>query len=265
MKLVDRKLRVAPSIKSDLKSLPTTGNASQHELENLNNNDLLQIITANSNTDLTLKTLANAYTPRVVVIGTIPTLLIEPAQFLRGYIVINPQLLASGQTAATTLFPLAATGPGVYTSPEVDVSAIEQVRAFLNITAQAIGALIQVDFQSQDPLSLNWVTTSTNVFTSNSSIGTYYADVGDFGIDANFRAIVTITGGSITFSLALLTKGGIISSTGSTIFIGNSDVNVTFGYSLLPGQKETIYLKENTPLYGIVASGTVAVKIFQLQ
>ncbi len=252
-------------VKADLRSLPTTGNLSQNELAQLNNQQLLGVLAGNSNIDLTLKTLANAFTPRVVTVGTTATLVIQPEQYLRGYTLINPQLFASGTTSATTLFALAAAGAGIYTSPEVDVSAINEVRAFLRISAQAVGATIQVDAQSQDPLSTLWTTVSTNIFTLNSAIGVYYADLGSFGVDANFRMVVTITGGSITFSLSMLTKGGIVTSTGSTIYLGNSDVNVNFGYALLPGQKETFYLKENTPIYAIVASGSVGLQVFQLQ
>lgn len=138
---------------------------------------------------------------------------------------------------------------------------------FLDVTANATPLTLVVNAQSQDPLSGNWATTQADIFSGSAAVGTYYADIGPLGVDRVIRlqAVVGAGAGTLTFSISGLFKGGLNTPVGSTVYIGSPDVNTTFGYPLLPGDKLPVFLRENVGLFAITATNPLVLKIFQLQ
>lgn len=233
----------------------------------LDNNQLLRHILKNTDIDVLLKTLGNAFFPRQITVGASPliTPLIEPNRYPRGYILINPNQTVSGVVTTVTVFPAATVFPvGVTNSASINVEGHRTARFFLNITEATAGPLT-VDAQSQDPISGNWTTVQADIFGGVVAVGTYYATIGEIGVDQNMRLQVTVAGDTMTGSIAGILKEAFGSTiAGPTVFLGNADVNTTIGYPLLAGQRETIYLKENTPLFGIAVAAT-DLRLFELQ
>lgn len=237
----------------------------------LDNNDALIRILRNTDIDITLKTIGNAFFPRVVQVGTVPTILIEPNRSPRGYILINPNSTISGVVTSVTVFPV-ATGftPGIITSAAINVSGHGGAAFFLNITATGGATGIQFDLQTLDPVSGQWMTAQADLFPDAVSggavqAGQYYANVGAIGIDNQARLQVTTVGGTVTGSVGATLKPSLAATiAGSSVFIGGPDVNTTIGFPLVSGQKEVFWLKENTAIYG-VAAAIQQVNIFELQ
>lgn len=194
------------------------------------------------------------------------TQIIQPAKFPRGYIIINPAEI-SGFSSTVTFLASAARAPGTYTSTAFNVSGIDRVAIWLDVTANALPHTLTVNAQTQDPLTGNWATSQPDIFTGSNAVGTYYALVGQLGVDRNIRlqAVVGAGAGTATFSLSGLLKGGTATPTGSTIYLGAANVNTTIGYPLLPGQRETWYLRDSVPLFCISPTEPVVLKVFQLQ
>jgi len=231
----------------------------------LDNNALLKYILKNTDIDILLRTIGNAFFPRSITIGTTPTVLIQPNRTPRGYILINPNTTVSGVVtdvtvfAAGTVFPVATTN-----SASINVSGHGAAGFVMNITEGSAGP-VSVNLQTQDPISGNWATAQSDIFGGARIVGTYYANVGAIGIDENARLQVVVAGDTMTASIAAMLKPALAGTiSGPTIFIGGEDVNTTIGFPLLSGQKETFFLKENTPLYGIAAAAT-NLRLFELQ
>lgn len=231
----------------------------------LDNNQLLRYILRNTDIDILLRTLGNAFFPRSFTIGTTPTQIISPNRYPRGYILINPNTTVSGVVSDVTVFPAGTVfAVGVTNSASINVAGHTNATFFLNITEATAGPMT-VDLQSQDPISGNWVTVQADIFGGVVAVGTYHAFVGAVGIDENARLQVTVAGDTFTGSISALLKPALAGTiAGPTIFLGNEDVTTTLGFPLLGGQKETIYLKENTPLYGIATAAT-DLRLFELQ
>lgn len=243
---------------------------SKEDHHALTNNELLRHILKNTDIDILLRTLGNAFTPRSVDVLTTRTELIRANRYPRGYILLNPApSLTSGVTSSITVFPSALRVPGTYLSANITTSNFLSARAFLDVTVQAAGATLLVDLQTRDPDTLNFATAQADIFAGSAAVGTYYANLGQTGVDliARFRAVVGVN--NLTFSMSVILKEGVpVEGTvpSSTIFLGPRDLNTATGYPLLPGQKETFFLKENTPLFGIVtAPGPVTIRVFELQ
>lgn len=231
----------------------------------LDNNQLLSYILKNTDIDILLRTLGNAFFPRQITVGTTPTLLIRPNRTPRGYIFVNPNTTVSGVVTAVTVFPAGTVFlVGSVNSASINVAGHGGAAFILNITEATAGPMT-VDLQTQDPISGNWATAQSDIFGGVVAIGTYYANVGGNGIDQNARLVVTVAGDTMTGSIAAILKPQLAGTvSGPTIFLGNEDVSTTLGFPLLSGQRETLYLKENTPLYGIAVAAT-DLRVFELQ
>lgn len=231
----------------------------------LDNNQLLRYILKNTDIDILLRTLGNAFFPRAITVGTTPTLLVRPNRYPRGYIFINPNTTVSGVVTAVTVFPVGTLFPVAATaSASINVAGHSTAAFFLVITEATAGPMT-VDLQSQDPLTGNWVTVQSDIFGGVVAVGTYYANVGVIGVDQNARLLVTVAGDTFTGSISTVLKPALAGTvSGPTIFMGNQDVTTTLGFPLLSGQRETLYLKENTPLYGIAVAAT-DLRLFELQ
>lgn len=239
---------------------------SRETNELLGNTDLLSYILRNSDIDILLRTLGTAFFPRSITIGTTPTVLIDPNRSPRGYILINPNTTVSGVVTDVTVFPAGTVFPVASTpSASINVSGHGGAAFVLNVTAPSIGP-VTVDLQTQDPISGNWATAQSDIFAGAGTVGgTFYANVGSIGIDEHARLMVNVAGGAMTGSLAAMLKPALAGTiSGPTVFLGGPDVNTTVGYPLLSGQKETLYFKENTSLFGIAIAAT-NIRVFELQ
>lgn len=234
----------------------------------LDNNEALIRILKNTDIDILLRTIGNAFFPRVITVQTAPTLLIAPNRTPRGYIAINPNAGASGLVGSVTVFPVGTVFPVATTdSAALNVSGNSSAAFFLDITEAT--ASLQIDLQTLDPISGNWATAQEDIFQLGGpgpgNVGTYYANVGGIGIDQFVRLRVIVAGDTMTGSIGMVTKStGSGISAGATVFIGGPDVNTTIGFPIFSGQKETFYLKENTAIYA-VATAPTNLNIFELQ
>lgn len=233
--------------------------------KDLDNNDALIRILKNTDIDIALRTIGNAFFPRLVSIGTSPTLIIAPNRVPRGYILLNTNTSVSGVVQNVTLFPAGTVFPvAVTNSAAVNVSAHGGAAFFLDITEATAGPMT-VDLQSQDPISGNWVTVQADLFSGVVGIGTYYANAGINGIDSQARLQVTVATDTFTGSLGAILKPALSAAVSSpTVFIGGPDVNTTIGLPLISGVRESFWLKENTALFGI-SSVAGQINVFELQ
>lgn len=233
--------------------------------KDLDNNDALIRILHNTEIDITLRTIGNAFFPRVVSVGTSPTLLIAPNRAPRGYILLNTGTSISGVVQTVELFPVGTVFPvGVTNTAQVNVSGYGGASFFLDITEATAGPMT-VDLQTLDPISGNWVTVQADLFSGVVGIGTYYANAGIVGIDENARLQITVATDTFTGSLGAVLKPALSAAVASpTVFIGGPDVNTTIGLPLISGVRESFWLKENTAIYGIAAVAG-SINIFELQ
>lgn len=238
-------------------------------LKDLDNNDALIRILKNTDIDIALRTIGNAFFPRVITLGTDPTLIIAPNRSPRGYILINANTSASGITTTLTMFAAATVLPVATTNTAaVSVGGYETARFLCNVTEASAGATTSFNLETQDPISGNWAIAQSDIFQwggGGAAVGTYYANVGGIGVDDQMRISAVVGGDTMTCSLACILKPAISATiAGATAFIGGPDVNTTIGYPVLSGTKETFYLKENTAIYGI-ATGALTLNVFELQ
>lgn len=238
---------------------------SRETNQELSNNELLRYILKNTDIDVLLRTIGNAFFPRSITVGLTPTPIIEPNRTPRGYILINPSTTISGVVTTVVVFAGGTIFPvGVTNSASINVSGHGGATFILNITEATAGPMT-VDLQTQDPISGNWATVQSDLFSGVVAIGTYAAPVGTIGIDQNARLVVTVAGDTFTGSISAILKPQLSGSVaGATVFIGNNDVNTTIGFPVLGGQREVFYLRENTPLFGIAVAPT-EVRLFELQ
>lgn len=237
--------------------------------KDLDNNDALIRILKNTDIDIALRTIGNAFFPRVITLSTVPSVIIAPNRFPRGYILINANTSASGITTTLTMFAAATVLPVATTNTAaVNVSGYETARFLLNVTEPSSGVLTSFNLETQDPISGNWAIAQADIFQFGGggvAVGTYYANVGGIGVDDQMRISAVVDGDSMTCSLACILKPAISATiAGATAFIGGPDVNTTIGFPILSGTRETFYLKENTAIYG-VATGALTLNVFELQ
>lgn len=234
----------------------------------LDNNELLRRILRDSEIDILLRTLGNAFFPRSIDIGTTPTLIVAPNRYPRGYILINPNTTASGVVTTVVVFPAGTVfAAGVaQSSSSINVAGHGGAAFYLNITAST-AVSFTVDLETQDPVTGLWAVAQSDIFGGAVAVTPQpiYANVGGLGIDQNARLTGLAVGGDVTGSIGAVLKPALAGTiAGPTIFLGNEDVNTTIGYPLLGGQKDVWYLRENTPLYGI-AVATTNLRLFELQ
>lgn len=237
--------------------------------KDLDNNDALIRILKNTDIDIALRTIGNAFFPRVITLGTSPVQIIAPNRSPRGYILINANTSVTGITSTTTLFAAATVLPVATTNTTaIACGGYDTARFFLNVTEASAGATTSFNLETQDPISGNWAVAQSDIFQfggAGAAVGTYYANVGNIGVDDQLRIAAVVGTDTMTCSLAVMLKPALSATiAGATAFLGGPDVNTTIGFPLLSGSRETFYLKENTALYGI-ATGALTLNLFELQ
>lgn len=225
---------------------------------------LIESIKINTDIEVSLKLLKLGFIGRVIdLTANVQALIIPRAKAKRGYIIINPAEI-TGFSSTITPFPSAARAAGVYTSSAFNVSGVDTARFFLDITANAGGGTLTVNAQTQDPLTLNWATSQSDIFGGSAAIGTYYASIGPLGVDRQLRLVATVGVAAITFSVSGLLKGGALTPNGSTVYIGPQGVNTVSGYPILPGQREYFFLDDDVEVFAISPTEPMTIKVFQL-
>ncbi len=218
-----------------------------------------------------IQTIGRTIIPRIVSVTTTAIQLFK-ASDPKGVIILNPSATAgltnTGSLFASLLRTVAAPGP-TYFSTAVGVANYDRMILFLDISATVLTPAVKVDVQSQDPVSGNWATAQVDIFAAPTAVGTYYANIGNLGVDSNLRLKVTLAAGtSSTFSVGYILKDGLpgsTSGTSRTIFMGNSGVNATSGFDLLEGQRYPFYFLQNAELWAISNISTgVSIKLFEL-
>lgn len=221
---------------------------------------LFRQVLRNTTIEVLLRTVGRSFTPRTITVGSTPVEIISPSRYPRGYLILNSGEL-EGLTSSPTIFSSDNRAPGTFNSSSLNVSGIETGAFFLNVTAGA--GTLTVALQSQDPLSSNFATAQTDIFSSANS-GTVHASVGQLGIDRAIRLQAVVGAANLTFSVAAVFKGGSATPVGTSIYIGSQDVNTTIGYPILPGQQKEWFLLENTSLFAVTSGNNLLLKIFQL-
>ena len=204
---------------------------------------------------------------RTVTVTTTPQLIIN-AEYLRGYIILNPNELA-GATSAGTL--LAAASRGAATADLTGNSATLGVANFLSghffvdYNTFSGGAALDVVLQALDPTSGNWADVQDLVSGVNAD-GTTYAFVDQVGVATDLRVRWSITAGDVVFSVGFVLKNGLVGTSAGvsqTIYLGSAGVTTDSGFPLLNGQSQKFFLQENVQLWA-VADATLPLKIFEL-
>lgn len=201
---------------------------------------------------------------REVTVQTTPTLLVD-AQYLRGYIFLNPNESVGLTSAGTILASASRSGTG--SSSSLGVANFLEGHFFLDVTVAPGGAdTLTVRLEALDPATLNWAVVQ-DLFSAVTATGTTYSFPGTFGVATDLRVSWEISGAaSATFSVGFVLKNGLIgtsSGLSQTIFIGSDGLTTTTGFPLLNGQAEKFYLRENTKLFGI-ANAPLPIRIFEL-
>lgn len=205
---------------------------------------------------------------RTVVVQTTPTLLVT-AQFLRGYIFLNPAT-TTGLTSAGTLRALATDGASTATltgnTSTLGVANFLNLHLYIRVTSVVGGGTITLTAQTLDPTSLAWFDSQVVLPATGAATDTY-VDVGSFGVATDFRIRWAITAGTdVTFSIGFVLKEGLSgtsSGVNQTIFLGTSGVTTSNGYPLLEGKEKDWWLMENVQLFGI-ANSPLPIRIFEL-
>ena len=229
----------------------------------LTSNDYLKLLAKTERDRFALETLGNAFTPFTFTVGTTAVQILSPSKSPRGYLFFNPSQFLTGATLDTFMFPAAVRGAATFTSAAINVQGLRTARFFLDITASP--ATLQVNLQSQDPQTGKWATVQTDIFTGVVAVNTFYATVGEIGVDDFLRLQVVQTGAGANWSITMVNKeafGSIVSAPG--IFLGNANVTAAIGYPILGGQEKRFWLMDNTPLFAIALAATT-LKVFQLQ
>lgn len=203
---------------------------------------------------------------RTITITTTPQLIIN-AEYLRGYILLNPNELA-GATSAGTL--LASTSRGAATADLTGNSAALGVANFLSghffveVSAVSGGALVTLVLQALDPTSGVWM--DVQALVSAVGVSSAYVFVDALGVATDLRVRWSLGAGDATFSVGFVLKNGLVGTSAGTlqtIFLGSAGVTVESGFPLLNGQNEKFFLQENVQLYA-VANASLPMKIFEL-
>lgn len=204
---------------------------------------------------------------RTVTVTSTPQLIIN-AEYLRGYIILNPNELA-GATAAGTLLASASRGAATAnltgTSSTLGVANFLSGHFYCDFTAFSGGASVDLFLQTLDPASGNWVD-SQQIAAAITTPQTLYAYVGELGVATDARVRWNISAGNATFSVGYVLKNGLIgtsSGVSQTIYLGGAGVTTASGFPLLNGQSEKFFLEENVQLYA-VAGASLPLKIFEL-
>lgn len=226
-------------------------------------NDIVGKISDNVEILASTTVLERGLVAQVFNVTTTPVLVVDGI-YRRGYIFLNPTppvgLTANGTIFASAFHAALATGDS--TATPVGVASYRTARFWLDISASTGGA-VKVDLLSRDPLTLNWadVPGGGDIFASPIAVGTYYANVGNVGVDSQMALRFTVSAaGTSTFSVSYLLKDGLPGGpTGlsNTVFLGaNSNVNSQTGFPLIEGATFEKYFRENTQLWAVSLSAT---------
>lgn len=244
--------------------IPTPQQFKQESLTDF----LLQRLVKDADTFLTTLALDRGLIGRSITVTTTPTRVIQ-AQFLRGYILVNPTS-SIGKASSGTLIASAnraALASGNTQTSALDVSDYKEVKLFLSITG-GTGGVVNVNTLTKDPVSGNWATAQVDVFSSPSASGTYYADLGSLGVDEDFAIAWDVSAaGTATFSLGYVLKDTTVAfGTANAIFLGGPDVTTSAGFSLLEGKDFKFFMRPNAELWAVTNSvAGLTLKIFELQ
>jgi hypothetical protein len=216
-----------------------------------------------------INVIGRTITPRTYNVTTTPIQIVK-ATDPKGYIILNPSRTA-GLTSTGTIIASAAylaNATSTTQATAIGVSNYDRMALFLNITVNG-GGTVKIDTQTQDPVSGLWATAQNDIFTTPSAVGTYYANIGNIGVDTNFAIKYTVgAGGGVTFSLGYVLKDGLAGSASGisrTVYLGNQGVSTVAGYDLLEGQKFEKYFLQNAELWAVSGvSGGIAIKVFEL-
>lgn len=230
-------------------------------------NDLVRKILNDTNVLASTVALDRGLIGRIVLVTSTPTLILN-AQYLRGYLLLNPAA-AVGLTSAGTLLSTTFLSNGLspFSTVSLGVGNYKTLRLTLNVTGFSGAGTVIFDAQTLDPADgSTWITTQT--LFSVTANGTFYANLGDFGVDTDFRILISIpVGVTLNARIGFVLKDGLEgTSTGvaQTIFIGPSGVTSDVGYPLLSGREKAFYLRENTVLYAVTSGPTLPLRIFEL-
>jgi len=199
---------------------------------------------------------------RTVTVTTTPQLIVN-AEYLRGYIFLNPNELVGATAAGTILAPATRSGTG--NSASLGVANFLSGHFFIDITAVAGGGTVELNLEVLDPASGNWAVAQT-ILAATGVLGTTYVYVGELGVPTDVRIAWSIAAGTVTFSVGYVLKNGLIGTSAGvsqTIYLGGPGVTTTSGFPLLNGQNLKFFLQENLQLFA-VADATLPLKIFEL-
>lgn len=223
--------------------------------------DLLSRIARDTNQIASTVVLRRGLLGRTVFVTTTPQLVIN-AEYLRGYIILNPNEVAGATSAGTLLESASRTGTG--DSAALGVANFLNAHYFLDLSAITAGT-VDITLEVLDPVSGNWA--EVQQIFSTGAVGTYYEEVGTLGTPTDVRVSWEVTGGgTATFSVGFVLKNGLVGTSAGTlqtIFLGGPGVTVESGFPLLNGVDKTFFLEENLQLYA-VANATLPLKIFEL-
>lgn len=212
-------------------------------------------------------TLRPGFSPKTYTVTTQPQLVYK-SPVDRVILIVNPSASA-GLTLSSTMYASEVRGGtgNTQASPMACANYLT-CRLFLNITVTG-GATntIKIDMQSRDPVSLEWATSQSDVFGLPFAVGTYYADMGQIGVDVAMGVAYTVAAGTPTWSLGCVLKDGLPGSgsgLSQTVFLAGSDaVNATGGFSLLEGHERAYFVPRDTEIWA-VSTGSVTLKILEL-
>lgn len=233
----------------------------------INRDELIQKIADGVNAIASTLILDRGLIGRQVLVPSTPVL-IAKAQYLRGYLFLNPALSVGLTSAGTLLSPTPlSNGVSPFATTTLGVGNYKTLRLTLNVTN--FGGIGTVTFNAQtlDPVSATTFITTQTVFSVTGN-GNFYADLGELGVDTDFRMLITIPAGvTLTSSIGFILKDGLegtSSGVAQTIFIGGNGVTPDSGYPLLSGKEKAFYLRENTELYAVTDGPTLPLRVFEL-
>lgn len=229
-------------------------------------NQFLEQISYHTNIMASTLVLDRGLIGRRITVGVTPTRIIQ-AQFLRGYIVMNPSLIVGGTAAGEIKASSLESTAGNTQADPLGVANYRDLHLFLDVTA-VTGATPTLDIYAQalDPVTLKWADTQL-LYSGISTTGTFYANPGSLGLATDFAIRWEIAAASsFTFSVNFALKEGLPGTgagVGKTLFLGNSGVTVESGFPLLEGQSRPFFLKDNTELWA-VANTSLDLSVFEL-
>lgn len=201
---------------------------------------------------------------RVVTVTTTPQRIVR-ADYLRGYIFLNPNTTTGVTSAGTAL--ASASRSGTNNSAAIGVANFLEGHFWLDITTAPGGADdVIIRLQALDPISLNYADVQ-DLFVETAT-GTFYSATGQLGLGTDFRISAIVSGAaSATFSVGFVLKSGLIGTAAGVsqaIYLGGSSgLSTVSGFPLLNGKERAFYLKENVELWA-VASASIPMRIFEL-